>query len=79
MMPDFETVVDKILKIRLAIFFIKGHYYEIPKLLTNIYHIFTRIPPNHGINYNLVGKLIVFQLVLQAYGFLRRILAARKI
>lgn len=68
-LPDYDSFVQSLFKLHLAVFFIDGLYLQVSKRLTSIQYIFTRKPQDHGLNFNNIGRLMLVQIAIETIKF----------
>jgi len=68
-LPDYDSFVQSLFKLHLAIFFIEGVYLQIAKRVTSINYIYTRKPQDHGLNFRNVGRLMLIQIAIEIIKF----------
>ena len=64
-LPDYDSFVQSLFKINLAVFFIDGLYLQISKRFTSVKYIYTKRPQEHGLSYYNVGRLMLIQIVIE--------------
>jgi len=68
-LPDYDTFVQSLFKLHLAVFFIDGLYLQLSKRLTSIQYIFVRKPQDHGLNFSNIGRLMLIQIAIEVIKF----------
>lgn len=68
-LPEFDTMAEKVQLLHMAIFFIHSNYFEISRRVSGIKQIFTRAPPTHNLNYKNLGRLLLVGLAVQLVGY----------
>ena len=64
-LPNFSGIFENVYKINLALFFIKGLFFNLSKRIVKIKYIFTKQPFNHNINYKKIGIIMLIQILIQ--------------
>lgn len=67
--PDYESFVQSIFKLHLAIFFVEGLYLQLSKRFTSIKYIYTKKPQDHGLRFQNIGKLMLIQISIEIIKF----------
>ncbi len=57
---DYEGIETRFFKFHLALFLLKGNFFEVSKRILNIKYIFQRSPQEHNIQYGRIGLLLLF-------------------
>jgi len=68
-LPDYDSFVQSLFKLHLAIFFIEGAYLQISKRITSIKYVYTRKPQDHGLSFHNVGRLMILQIAIEFIKF----------
>lgn len=65
-LPEYHDLIDKIFRLNLAIFFLRGYFFRLSNRFLQIGYHFKGQPSVHGIDYSKVGLLMVVQMTIES-------------
>jgi RING-finger-containing E3 ubiquitin ligase len=78
-LPDYDAIVEKIIKLHVMAFFIEGTFLQLSRRFAGIKLIFAAKPQPHGLHYRNVGYIMLIQLVGEIVRFIIKVYRAYKV
>jgi len=71
-LEQMQPLIETLQRLHLAIFYFTGSFYDLSKRLVSVKYIFNRKPDSGRLNYNILGVMILLQVLISTGINLRR-------